>query len=193
MKAGAKITAALKCRFNLKLAAAFAILLYFNASQLNAEPGQITEADKSTAVEVEKWEFGVVTDRSGPTKDWHLHPVVVIPNLPGIQYAWKLKTNSKLPLFVREEFTLPEPPSTWKLRQGDSATELSKGGEQCILESFQATDEGWVGHAWTQSHGDPSGNYQIKVYLNGQLAHHFNFNVGEAPSPDKNEKDGRDW
>lgn len=147
-------------------------------------------ANDERIVEIEKWDFGIVTDRSGPTKDWKLHPVVCIPNLAGVQYAWKLKTNSMLPVFVREEFTLPEAPSTWKLKQGESSTELKNGGEQCVLESFQATDEGWVGHAWTASHGDPPGKYQIKVWLNGKLAHDFVFNVGEAP---KIENDSRDW
>lgn len=140
-------------------------------------------------VEVEKWDFGVVTDRSGATKDWKLHPVVLIPNLAGVQYAWKIKTNSHLPIFVREEFTLPEPPSTWKLRQGGTS-ELKNGGEQCILESFQSTDDGWIGHAWTASHGDPPGKYEIKVWLNGKLAHDFLFNVGEAPQL---ENSSRDW
>lgn len=131
-------------------------------------------------VEVEKWEFGVVTDRSGPTKDWKLHPVVLVPNIPGVQYAWKIKTKKDNPLFVREEFTLPEAPSTWKIKEGEAASELLKGGEQCLLESFQVTDDGWLGHSWTISPGDPAGRYEIKIWLNGKLAHHFKFNVGEA-------------
>ncbi len=149
----------------------------------------ISSSAEPRAVEVEKWDFGVVTDRSGATKDWKLHPVVLIPNLAGVQYGWKIKTNSQLPIFVREEFTLPEPPSTWKLRQGGTS-ELKNGGEQCILESFQSTDDGWIGHAWTASHGDPPGKYEIKVWVNGKLAHDFLFNVGEPPQL---ENSSRDW
>ena len=153
-----------------------------------------SSADPASAeariVEIEKADFGIVVDRSGPTKDWKLHPVVLIPNLAGVQYAWKIKTNSLLPIFVREEFTLPEAPSTWKLKEGETASQLLKGGEQCILESFQATDDGWIGHAWTASHGDPAGKYEIKVWLNGKLAHDFVFNVGESV---KVENEARDW
>lgn len=163
------------------------------SSKTDSAATDANSADDANAaprkVEVEKWDFGVVTDRSGATKDWKLHPVVLIPNLAGVQYAWKIKTNSHLPIFVREEFTLPEPPSTWKLRQGGTS-ELKNGGEQCILESFQSTDDGWIGHAWTASHGDPPGKYEIKVWLNGKLAHDFLFNVGEAPQL---ENSSRDW
>lgn len=138
-------------------------------------------------VEIEKWDFGVVTDRSGSTGDWKLHPVVVIPNLPGIQYAWRLKTKKDHPLFVKEEFTLPDPPSTWRIKQGESTSELLKGGQQCLIESFQTPDEGWIGHSWTASAGDPEGKYEIKVWLNGKFAHHFSFNVGEPVNLDKEE------
>ena len=137
------------------------------------------ESDDSTQdhAKLDKKEFGVVTEREGPSKNWHIHPVVVIPNLPGIQYMWKLKTNFKAPVFVREEFILPEAPSTWKVRS--SSAQLVDGGRECVMESFQPVDEGWVGHAWTVSPGDPAGLYEIRVSLNGKLAHKFVFNVGE--------------
>ena len=160
-----------------------------NTESVTSSAEQTSSSAEPRVVEVEKWDFGVVTDRSGATKDWKLHPVVLIPNLAGVQYGWKIKTNSQLPIFVREEFTLPEPPSTWKLRQGGTS-ELKNGGEQCILESFQATDDGWIGHAWTASHGDPPGKYEIKVWVNGKLAHDFLFNVGESPQL---ENSSRDW
>ena len=137
-------------------------------------------------VEVERFDFGVVTDRNGATEDWKLHPVVLIPNLPGIQYAWRIKTKESHPVFVREEFSLPEPPSTWKIKGGANSSELKNGGEQCILESFQTTEDGWIGHAWTASSGDPGGRYEIKVFLNGKFAHHFIFNVADA-LPQENE------
>ena len=137
-------------------------------------------ADAETPVDpnkLDRTEFGVVTDREGPSKDWQIHPVVVIPNLPGVQYMWKLKTNFKAPVFVREEFILPEAPSTWKVRS--SSAQLVDGGRECVMESFQPVDEGWVGHAWTVSPGDPAGLYEIRISLNGRLAHKFVFNVGE--------------
>lgn len=155
-----------------------------------AESAADTTAKQDAAAEIEKWDFGVVTDRTGPTKGWKLHPVVVVPNLPGVQYAWKLKCKNTNPMFVREEFTLPEPPSTWKIKQGEASSELLKGGQQCVLESFQPTDDGWLGHAWTVSNGDPSGRYEIKIWLNGKLAHHFTFNVSD---PGNFGEAKRDW
>jgi hypothetical protein len=140
-------------------------------------------------VVVEKYQFGVVTDHSGATKDWKLHPVVVIPNLPGIQYAWKLKLNRSSPVFVREEFTLPEAPSSWKIKDGETSSQLLKGGEECVLESFQTTDGGWIGHSWSASLGDPPGRYQIKIWLNGKLARIFTFNVGEPTEIDRQKRD----
>jgi hypothetical protein len=154
----------------------------------DSEPliGAIFDPDK---IEIEKYDFGVVTCRRGPVRLWSLHPVVVIPNLPGIQYAWRLKIKPPNPVFVREEFTLPEAPSSWKIKQGESSSELLKGGEQCVLEGFQSTDQGWLGHSWSASRGDPPGKYEIKIILNGKLAHTFTFNVGE---PLDFEKHGRD-
>lgn len=130
--------------------------------------------------EVDSSEFGVVTDRSGLVQDWGIHPMVLIPNLPGMQYAWRIKLKHNNPVFVREELSLPEPPSTWKIRQQDGlSTELSKGGDKCLLESFQIADDGWIGHAWTASNGDPCGTYQIKIWLNGKEARTYRFNLSE--------------
>lgn len=151
---------------------------------------QETKTEPKLSDEVEKSDFGVVTDRTGQIKEWKLHPVVVVPNLPGVQYAWKLKCKNTNPLFVKEEFTLPEPPSTWKIKQDEAATELTKGGQQCILESFQPTDDGYIGHSWTVSAGDPAGRYEIKIWLNGNFAHQFIFNVGE---PLAKAKEGREF
>ncbi len=159
------------------------LLNFAGGARAEEEASKSTTKDDSQSkfatVEIEKSDFGVVTDRTGLIKDWKLHPVVVVPNLPGVQYAWKLKCKDTNPVFVREEFTLPEPPSTWKIKQDEAATELTKGGQQCILESFQPTDEGWLGHSWTVSQGDPAGRYEIKLWVNGIFAHHFIFNVGE--------------
>ena len=167
-----------------------ALVRPFGPAQENA--GGLDKSGSNPAkddVEVERCDFGIVTDRRGPPKKWKLHPVVVIPNLSGVRYAWKLKVKPQSPVFVREEFSLPEAPSTWKLRQGELSAELLKGGEQCVLENFQPTDAGWIGHSWTASAGDPPGRYQIKIFLNGKLAHIFNFNVGEAQEEDKTERE----
>ncbi|MBX9686343.1 MAG: hypothetical protein K2X27_06545 [Candidatus Obscuribacterales bacterium] len=173
------------------------LLLLLSDSPVESEPEKssasvpkLLQASNSDDCEIEYFDFGVVTDRSGPTKSWRLHPVVVIPNLPGVQYAWKIRLKSKQPVFVREEFTLPEAPSTWKIKEGEASSQLLKGGEQCVLESFQSTDDGWLGHSWTASNGDPAGKYEIRILLNGKLAHVFTFNVGEAMI---SENDGREF
>lgn len=132
---------------------------------------------------MERFEFGVVTDRSGLVQDWGMHPVVVIPNLSGIQYAWRIKLKYPSPVFVREEFSLPEPPATWKIRQQELRSAVSRGGDECVLEGFQLSDDGWIGHAWIISNGDPAGSYQIKVFVNGKEARTFRFNVSEALDP----------
>lgn len=151
---------------------------------------KISTADNANRFDqIEKSDFGVVTDRTGLIKQWKLHPVVVVPNLPGVQYAWKLKCKNSNPVFVREEFTLPEAPSTWKIKQDEASTELTKGGQQCILESFQPTDEGWLGHSWTVSQGDPAGRYEIKLWVNGVFAHQFIFNVGEPLAQGKESRE----
>ncbi len=145
--------------------------------QINSAIGDLSKTDE---IELLRSDFGVVTNRVGPTKDWKLHPIVVVPNLPGVQYAWKLKTSRTSPVFVREEFLLPEAPSVWKVKQGEGSNQLVNDGQGIVLESFQSTDDGWLGHAWTISLGDPSGRYQIKIWLNGKLFHTFIFNVGDA-------------
>ncbi len=152
-------------------------------SDLSTSNAALAEAPIADEIELKKADFGVVTNRVGPTKDWKLHPIVVVPNLPGVQYAWKLKTSKMGPVFVREEFLLRYAPSMWRIREkaGEGSSQLLNGGPECILESFQPTDDGWLGHAWTVSPGDPSGPYRIKIWLNGKLFHTFTFNVGDAP------------
>ncbi len=199
MKAKAEIFAKIKSvglRLAVLLIAILAAQQFSLPSYANSAPEENSSAKeipvgKSEAAEtvqsnsdeigILRADFGVVTNRIGPTKDWRLHPIVVVPNLPGVQYAWKLKTTRLSPVFVREEFLLPEAPSIWKVKQGEGTSQLVNGGEGIILESFQSTDDGWLGHAWTVSAGDPSGRYQIKIWLNGKLAHTFIFNVGDAP------------
>ena len=191
----AKINSAGSC-LSVLLIAIFAATEFSLPSYANSAPPEnsaskeylLGKNDAAEAVQTNNDEigilradFGVVTNRIGPTKDWRLHPIVVVPNLPGVQYAWKLKTSRLSPVFVREEFLLPEAPSIWKVKQGEGTSQLVNGGEGIVLESFQSTDDGWLGHAWTVSPGDPSGRYQIKLWLNGKLAHTFIFNVGDAP------------
>lgn len=154
------------------------------------EQGPADTDDPAVLSRIEKSEFGIVVERDGASKNWQVHPVVVVPNMPGLQYMWKLKTNLKTPAFIREEFILPEAPSTWKVRS--TSAQLIDGGSRCVLESFQPVDDGWVGHAWTVSPGDPPGKYEIKIHLNGKLARTFTFNVGDQKT-ESALSNRRDW
>ncbi|HEX3365825.1 hypothetical protein [Phenylobacterium sp.] len=101
-----------------------------------------------------------------------------VPNKAGQQYGWlvKLKTN-KSTVRVREEIRLPAPTNTWgekaKLPPGMT---VAADNRSAVFERDVAPRENLIFNVWAVAAGDPSGDYVIRVTIDGQLRQ-FNFTV----------------
>ena len=82
--------------------------------------------------------------------------------------------NAKGGILVREELRLPGPPKIWAT---DGVTEISQGGKVAITERCVFPNNGSISQFWSLSPGDPKGEYQIRVSINGQLTETFLFQV----------------
>lgn len=101
-----------------------------------------------------------------------------VPNKADQQYGWlvRLKTN-KPTVHLREEIRLPAPTNSW----GDKAKlpaglVVASDGRSAVFERDVAPKENLILNVWAVAAGDPSGDYVIRVTIDGQLRQ-FNFTV----------------
>jgi len=102
-------------------------------------------------------------------------PIAVLPHEAGQVFGWQMEIpHAPAGIMVREELILPGPPKVWDT---SSATEISPGGNVAITERCVSPHNGSVSQLWSLSPGDPKGEYQIRVSINGQLTETFFFQV----------------
>lgn len=123
----------------------------------------------ATDVEVVDAAFGIDTWLEGEgyvfTETDHLHLV------PGTSFGWRLQLkNPAETVLLREEFVLPDAPAYWGLGPD---TRLSDDRRVAITERFVPAVDGFLSSQWTVTPGDPSGVYEMRVFLDGQLVRTF--------------------
>ena len=125
-------------------------------------------------------EFGTI-DESGTFSQ-----AAEVPFIPGQEYGWRIKVEpADGMVHWKEEFQLPGVPKTWggnepgeKLAPSSKEhQELKSGGKVCVSEKDAWADEGFIFNFWTVAKGDPTGQYEMRVYVEGKLAKTFVFQL----------------
>jgi hypothetical protein len=99
-----------------------------------------------------------------------------VPLVTGQGYGWQIFLETDKPrIRWREEFTLPRAPEIWG--QGETPVFLSADRRTAVTEQEVDASRGVIGHAWSVAPGDPAGRYVIRVFVEGQLAATFEFDV----------------
>ena len=125
-------------------------------------------------------EFGTVKTAEDGTIE--IIPAGNIPLVVGQTYGWRLhfRTTRNI-LALREELILPAEPKEWG-SDGEPEFKVSPDGKIAKTEGPVALTDGMIQHSWSVAPGDPSGGYEIRVFIEGQLVRTFKFKV-EPPKP----------
>jgi hypothetical protein len=127
-------------------------------------------------------EFGTM-DQSG-----NFTAATEVPLLPGQAYGWRIKVEPASGIVHwKEEFKLPAVPATWGgNKPGDSLAppnqdlqEVQADGKVCVSERDSLVVDGIVSNFWTVAKGDPLGQYEMRVFVEGKLVQTFVFKLKE--------------
>ncbi|MCP4504534.1 MAG: hypothetical protein GY822_31895 [Deltaproteobacteria bacterium] len=137
-------------------------------------------------VRAERFNADVADSLVWQTNDPNLSHFSVTSQLPLVEdtpFGWRLHLeNAPKTVRLREVFVLPSAPSNWGI---GPETSLSHDGRVAFTEEVVQTENGWLGHIWSISEGDPPGPYEMHIFINDQLVHifHFNATVPRAAQP----------
>ena len=142
------------------------------AACVTTEPRPPRDVLGSIAADVVESRFGVVlpTDQGN-----QFRPTRFVLLVPGTTFGWGIKlADRKGKVSWAEEYSLPAPPaSVGGARQSDPTLVRREGREEL--------DQGWLSKYWTLDGGDPPGRHIIDVFIDGERAHTFEFDVVPLP------------
>jgi hypothetical protein len=131
-------------------------------------------------VVIRRAQFGVLeTNADG---DERFMPMTEVPAEDGRVFGWVLAVEtSRESLRWQEHLQLPRAPLDW----GDAATDpdvlISKDGRSVVAQGDDLVEDGELSRFyWTLAPGDPQGDYELDVAVEGKAVAHFTFRVPAA-------------
>lgn len=125
-------------------------------------------------VRVLKAEFGLFNPDANPV----FKPSKVVPLKEGQSFGWILLVETDKPhLTLREEFTLPTQPVTWGDPPPTGIRVISDDGRIAVTQQEVSPDKGVLFNVWQIAPGDPTGRHTFRVFIEGNLAGSFEFDV----------------
>ena len=119
-------------------------------------------------------EFGLITQDSAGAVT--IKAVDKIPLTPGQVYGWRLKFRTKRQsLSLREEVQMPVAPKSWSNSIPDAEFKVSPDGRTGITKADAVLVDGALMNAWAVAEGDPPGQYEIRLFIDGRLVRTFKF------------------
>jgi hypothetical protein len=133
---------------------------------------------------VRKAEFGRLDATADG--DEQFTAVEELPPDSGQVFGWVLTLDTRRKsVHWQERLRLPKPPADWGDAASDPDIVITKDGRTAMSEGDEIVDQGEVQHFyWALAAGDPPGDYQLDVALEGRPVAHFVFRV-PAPVQEK--------
>lgn len=97
-----------------------------------------------------------------------------VPLAVGQTFAWRVSVPDGQPVAWREELVLPSAPMTWS---GAHFVDIRDDGRVAVTAGVDVPWEGAVEHAWSITEGDPAGDYELRLWIDGELHEVFDFHV----------------
>jgi hypothetical protein len=97
-----------------------------------------------------------------------------IPLSPGQGFGWHIDVPDGRPVVWHEELILPAAPAIWS---GAYFVDISDDGRVATTAGVDVPFEGSIEHGWSITEGDPSGEYELRLWIDGQLQDRFFFTV----------------
>lgn len=99
-----------------------------------------------------------------------------VPLVVNQNYGWVARLNQQSgKVRVLERMTLPEAPKTWGT--GGKAFGTSADRKSLSMDLMLNVYNGTVSKSWDVVHGDPTGHYQITVFIGNSVPLQFEFDV----------------
>jgi hypothetical protein len=120
--------------------------------------------------------FGLFrTDRDG---FYQFTDTRTVPNKEGQQYGWVLRLRtSRETVSFKEEYFLLEPADVFAGQEAGEAGLAATILPATTNEDEQAPEGGLIASTWVVESGEPTGQRQIKIFLEGMLVETFTFYV----------------
>ncbi len=97
-----------------------------------------------------------------------------IPLVAGGTFGWRVVVPDGRPVVWHEELILPEAPAQWS---GGGFVDISDDGRIAWTAGVDAPWEGVLEHGWAITEGDPAGEYELRLWIDGRLHDRFFFRV----------------
>jgi hypothetical protein len=129
---------------------------------------------------VKRAQFGILeTNAAGEenfvaTKD--------VPAEDGQSFGWVVEVDTSRPsLHWQEHLRLPAPPADWGDAASDPDVIISADGRSVVAQGDDLVEEGELSRFyWSLAPGDPAGDYEMDIAVEGKPVGHFAFRVPEA-------------
>jgi hypothetical protein len=129
---------------------------------------------------VQRAEFGVL--ETTPEGEERFVPMNELPAVEGTTFGWVLQVETQREsLHWQEHLRLPKAPVDWGDAGEDPDVLIARDGKSVAAHGEDAIADGELTRFyWTLSSGDPAGNYELDVAIEGRTVAQFRFRV---PTP----------
>lgn len=106
-------------------------------------------------------------------------PTEEVPPFDGQAFGWIVEVDTtRRSLRWQEHLRMPEPPADWGDASSDPDLVISKDGKSVIAQGEDDVDDGELSRFyWSLATGDPAGDYQMDVAIEGHPVAHLRFHV----------------
>jgi hypothetical protein len=131
-------------------------------------------------VTVTRVAFGIIT--TAPDGEERFVETHDVPAVDGQVFGWvaEVQTDRRSVRF-EEHLRLPAPPASWGDAENDPDVLISNDGRSALARGEEAVEGGTVSRFfWSLADGDPAGEYELEVEIEGRTVGHFKFRVPVA-------------
>jgi len=121
--------------------------------------------------------FGLLKSDEG--SDDQFVPTDNIPAIDGQAFGWIIEVDTtRKTLHWQEHLRMPEPPADWGDAASDPALVISKDGKSVVAQGEDDVEDSELSRFyWSLATGDPAGEYQLDVAVEGHQVAHIRFRV----------------
>ena len=133
---------------------------------------------------IKRVQFGIL--KSAANGDDRFVPSIEVPAEDGQVFGWIVTIEtSRDSLHWQEYLRLPRPPADWGEAASDPDVLISKDGQSAVAQGEDPVEDGELSRFyWSLAAGDPAGEYQLDLAVEGRPVAHFTFRV-PAPVQEK--------
>jgi hypothetical protein len=126
---------------------------------------------------VKRAQFGLL--ETTPDGEERFTPTTDVPAEDGQLFGWVLEIQTRRDsLHWQEHLQLPRPPVDWGDAADDPDILISKDGKSVVAQGEDAVEDGELSRFyWSLAPGDPGGDYELDVAVEGKTVASFRFHV----------------